>query len=74
MIDFKIRHLIEEGNRQKGVMVIYEGSTTTKDEIDIKTRQVKPVRRYRRTAILEEIPFDIHNDDLPHGLRHELKK
>lgn len=59
MIDFKI---VEEREDSDGVMYqkvrFYEGDTTTENEYNPVTRQIEPVTRYRRTAMIEEREYN----------------
>lgn len=75
MIDFKIKKITEARNRQKGVIVLYEGTKSAKEETNPDTGEVSVVDRYRRETKLEEIMFDIHNDDINGaGIHQALKK
>lgn len=54
MIDFKIVEEREENGLVYQRVRFYEGAETTEEEMNLETRELEPVTRYRRSNLLEE--------------------
>lgn len=54
-MDYKFSYTKElDGRFIEAKILVYDGKTTTENEKDLVTRELKPITRYRRTKILQQ--------------------
>lgn len=68
LLDYKIVRFSHEGRHVDATVRVYRGAVTTEDELTGISRELAPVTRYRRNAMVAERTFSY---DVPRNMTRE---